>query len=319
MEDQRLEALKGAITAAGWQWRSGKDIPYGAQLIVSDGAVEATLDFYPKRGRTVIGGADSSLRRDLAALAADLEQQGAPASAAKPASAAMISGPHIGMDESGKGDWFGPLVVAAVFLDPAGAAALARAGVRDSKELDQASLSRLAARIEATVPATARMVRVVEPDEYNRRYAGLNNINLLLAEIYAEVAVAVHKTTGAEKIVCDQFAQRADRLERTFARAGLPRPTQLHHAESASVAVAAASILATTSFGRELDRLGKQAGLGRPLPAGAFAVRDLRAAARHILAREGAEGLGRYAKLNFKPVQELLGVGLLPENPTNSE
>jgi ribonuclease HIII len=80
----------------------------------------------------------------------------------------------------------------------------------------------------------------------------------------------------------------------------------MHHAESASVAVAAASVLASAQFGVELLRLGAEAGLRGQLPAGASAIRALTAAAQHILAREGREGLGRYAKLNFKPVQDLL-------------
>jgi ribonuclease HIII len=210
------------------------------------------------------------------------------------------------MDESGKGDWYGPLIVAAVYVDPQTAEALRRGGVRDSKDLDGASLPQIAALVERLVPESARRVTVLAPEVYNRRYAGLGNINLLLAELYAETADPVRTATGCERIVCDQFAQRADRLERSFAAAGLPRPEQMHHAEAASVAVAAASVLASARFGAELVRLGSAAGLRGQLPAGASAIRALTAAARHILAHEGREGLGRYAKLNFKPVQDLL-------------
>lgn len=297
MSDTRLEALKAAIAARGWRWRPGKPIPYGEQLVVNDGSAEATLDFYPKRGRTVVGGAPGHLRQALEQLTA------APAEQPEP----TIPLPHIGMDESGKGDWFGPLVVAAVYLRPAQAAALRRAGVRDSKTIPPEELPRAAGAIEAAVPPQDRHVLVLQPADYNRRYAALNNINLLLAELYAEAAAPVSAAAGAAPVVCDQFAQRADRLDRAFAAARLPRPTQLHHAEAASLAVAAASVLATSRFGAELAGLGQLAGLPGPLPRGATAVRDLARAARHILAREGREGLARYAKLNFKPVQELLG------------
>ncbi|NTU85053.1 MAG: hypothetical protein HGA45_37765, partial [Chloroflexales bacterium] len=208
-----------------------------------------------------------------------------------------------------KGDWFGPLVVAAVFVEPGQAAALRRAGVRDSKLIESVALVEIAAAIERIVPATAREVLALAPADYNRRYAGLGNVNLLLAELYAETAAPVAARTGARLIVCDQFAQRADRLEMAFAKAGLPRPRQMHHAESISLAVAAASVLATARFQSELARLGAAAGLGRALPKGASAVRLLAQAARQIIAREGAAGLGRYAKLNFKPVQEILASG----------
>lgn len=296
MSDTQLEQLKAAISSRGWRWRPGKPIPYGEQLVVSDGSAEATLDFYPKRGRTVVGGAPGPLRQALTQLTATPAEQPEP----------TIPLPHIGMDESGKGDWFGPLVVAAVYLQPAQAAALRRAGVRDSKEIVPEDLAKVAGAIESAVPPQGRHILVLQPADYNRRYAELKNINLLLADLYAEAAAPVIAAAGTDAVVCDQFAQRADRLDRAFAAARLPRPTQLHHAESASLAVAAASVLATARFGAELAQLGQLAGLPGPLPRGATAVRDLARAARHILAREGHEGLARYAKLNFKPVQELL-------------
>lgn len=317
MDDRRIEALRRAIAARGWRWREGKAIAYGTQLIVGDGEAEATLDFYPKRGRTVVGGADTPLRRALKELAEREEarwatQPSATKGAAAPTKGAAAptkaaAGPELGLDESGKGDWFGPLVVAAVYVEPAQAAALRRAGVRDSKLLEATELPEVAAAIEELIPPAAREVVALMPEDYNRRYAGLGNVNLLLAELYAEAAAAAVARTGAHQIVCDQFAQRAERLETAFARAGLPRPRQLHHAEAASLAVAAASVLATARFQRELARLGAMAGLGGPLPKGASAVGALTRAARAIIAREGPEGLARYAKLNFKPVQALLG------------
>lgn len=305
MDDPRLDAIKAALAARGWLWRPGKAIPYGTQIVVDDGEREATLDFYPKRGRSVVGGAPSPLRQALAELAAELEGPGA-TPAAKTPSPAPLAAPEIGMDESGKGDWYGPLVVAAVYVEPATVLVLRKAGVRDSKELEPGELARMAAAIERTVPASAREVLVLDPEEYNRRYAGLANINLLLAELYAEAAAPVIARTGASAIICDQFAQRAERLDTAFKRAGLPRPRQMHHAEAASLAVAAASVLATARFQAELARLGGQAGLDGPLPPGSTAVTLLRRAARTIIAREGRDNLGRYAKLNFKPVQELL-------------
>src|SRR5690606_13634189 len=154
--------------------------------------------------------------------------------------------------------------VAAVYVEPADAPALLRAGVRDSKELLPGELARVAAAIAGVIPAPARQVLALDPADYNRRYAALANINLLLAELYAEAAAPVQAATGATMIVCDQFAQRAERLDTAFARAGLPRPRQLHHAEASSIAVAAASILAAARFQEELARLGAQAGLGGP-------------------------------------------------------
>ncbi|NJN18100.1 MAG: ribonuclease HIII [Oscillochloris sp.] len=302
MDDPRLQQLKIIFAEHGWMWRAGKDIPYGTQLILSDGSNEATLDFYPKRGRTVVGGANTPLRQALARITAEAETNPPAQAKATP----MIQGAHIGMDESGKGDWFGPLVVAAVFIEPAQAEVLQQAGVRDSKQLAATTLIRLASVIAQQVPAAHRRVLVLEPDVYNRRYAELGNINLLLAELYAEAALPVQQATRSNRIVCDQFAQRTDRLDLAFGRAGLPKPIQQHHAEDASVAVAAASILATARFGSELERLGAEAGIARSLPRGASALVELRMAVQTIIAREGRAAVGRYAKLNFKPIQVIL-------------
>ncbi|GAB4447496.1 MAG: hypothetical protein OHK0015_51570 [Chloroflexi bacterium OHK40] len=311
-DDQRLAALRAAITARGWRIRPGKAIPYGEQLIVDDGTQEATLDFYPRRGRTVVGGAEGPLRRSLTELATATEQRFGGVAAPPPSRdprPAPPQAPEIGMDESGKGDWFGPLVVAAVYLEPAAATALLAAGVRDSKELGASALAATAASVARILPAGAIEITVLDPADYNRRYAELGNINLLLAELYASTAARLVARTGAAPVVCDQFAQRAERLNTAFARVGLPHPRQLHHAEAVSLAVATASVLASARFQEELARLGHAAGLGEPLPKGASAIGALRRAARQIIAREGPTGLGAYAKLNFKPVQELLSGG----------
>jgi ribonuclease HIII len=300
----RLQLLRDYLKKSGWSEQPGKPVPYGEQLIISDGNSEATLNYYPKRGKMVVGGPLSALRTQLEVwLTTNEPGGGAPASALLPAQPAQI-----GLDESGKGDWYGPLVVAAVYLDPAQAAQLYQAGVRDSKELERTSLVRLARLIEQTVAPGQRAVTALMPEQYNRRYADYGNINLLLAELYAETASVVWRSTKATTIVCDQFSQRVDRLNKAFSRLKLPQPEQLHHAEATSVAVAAASILASDRFVTELTQLGRKAGLRKSLPQGASALGELRQAAQFILEREGADGLGRYAKLNFRPVQALLGL-----------
>jgi ribonuclease HIII len=300
----KLQLLHAYIKASGWDVKPGKPVPYGEQLLIHDGSSEATLNYYPKRGKMVVGGPLSPLRRRLEAWVVEHET-----TAALPVLQSFpLQQPQIGLDESGKGDWYGPLVVAAVYLDTAQAERLAQAGVRDSKELERASLARLAQTIQRSVEPKYYAVTVLMPEEYNVRYERHNNINLLLAEVYAETARSVWSVTKAERIVCDQFSQRADRLNKAFAVAKLPQPEQQHHAEAVSVAVAAASILASDRFMQELANLGRSAGLARPLPQGASALSELQRAAQFIMQREGAAGLARYAKLNFRPVRALLGL-----------
>src|SRR5262249_47211973 len=134
--------------------------------------------------------------------------------------------PHIGMDESGKGDWFGPLVVAAVYLDASTAAILRTAGVRDSKMIPGSTLGRIATVIDQRVPPAHRHILVIAPETYNALYARHANLNLLLAEAYARAVEPVVRATGSQEIVCDQFSSQVGRLESAFAARGLPRPHQ---------------------------------------------------------------------------------------------
>lgn len=295
MTNQRMEQLKAFAQSQGWQWQAGKTIPHGEQYVISSADASVRVNFWPGRGTIQVQGAASALKDSLEALLAG---------AAAPA---MISDPHIGIDESGKGDWFGPLVVAAVFVTPATATRLQQAGVRDSKTVERGALPALAARIEQLVPAEQRLVMALAPQEYNRRYAMQPNINLLLATLYAEIAAQLQGRVNVPLIVCDQFAQQASRLDNAFAAAGLPAPRQQHHAETASIAVAAASVLASAAFGAALADLGSAAGLDKALPRGASDLPALEHAAQAIIAREGPVALGHYAKLNFAPVRALLG------------
>ena len=262
----RLDEFKRFIEAQGWQWQPGTTISHGEQIIVAFGGQTARVNFWTRRGKLEVQGADSSLKT---ALQAWVSGGVAPDEAAD-----ALAGPHIGMDESGKGDWFGPLVVAAVYADIQAMTRLRKLGVRDSK--DRRDNDPTAGRRDRAGRAARGAPCLGDsPGEYNELYARHNNINLLLAEAYAQVARQVWDVTQAPAIVCDQFAQNTDRLEHTFAAASLPRPVQQHHAESASVAVAAASILASAAFTEAMETLGREAGLEESLPKGASDIEAL--------------------------------------------
>lgn len=260
----------------------------------------ALVNFWSKHGKLQVQGGDSALKAALSAWVTGENQT----TSNEPN---LITGAHMGLDESGKGDWFGGPVVAAAYVDDATATALRRMGVRDSKTLDSAAIQRMAAQIAKVVPEAQRHVWAIEPEIYNQLYAKYNNTDLLLADTYAQVAEKVWQTTQTPVIVCDQFAQQATPLEQAFALRGLPQPHQQHHAESASIAVAAASILASAAFTNMLSRLGQSAGLIEPLPKGSSDITKLTATAQYIIQQQGPGALNHYAKLNFRPVRQLLG------------
>ena len=97
----------------------------------------------------------------------------------------LEAGPLIGGDESGKGDYFGPLVVAMVRIGEGEAAELRTRGVMDSKKVTDASAHRLGGWIMGRFP---HAVRVLDPPEYMARWSERKNVALVLSELYAEAA-----------------------------------------------------------------------------------------------------------------------------------
>jgi ribonuclease HIII len=205
-----------------------------------------------------------------------------------------LSLPVIGLDEAGKGDYFGPLVVAAVAGAPARLNAL---GVADSKRLSDGRVKALAAAIHTEFPVE---VVAVHPVKYNELYAKMRNLNRLLAWCHATALENLLTRTTARQVIVDQFAA-AHVLERALKERGKAIAlTQVTRGE-AHASVAAASIVARAEF---LDRL---AGLSRrfdlDLPKGAGAPVDL--AGRRILESGGEALLAQVAKLHFKNTQKI--------------
>jgi ribonuclease HIII len=205
---------------------------------------------------------------------------------------------RIGTDESGKGDYFGPLVVAGVYVGTeADEDFLKKLGVRDSKTVSDRRATALAAEVAKAVPHT----RVaVGPARYNELYASMGNLNRLLAWAHAraiENLAAKHPATVA---VTDKFGDDAYVANALMKGGRGLELVQRVRAED-DVAVAAASILARAEFLRRLAGLSDKAGL--PLPKGASA--GVEEAARELVRRRGKEALAEYAKVHFKTTSRL--------------
>jgi ribonuclease HIII len=212
--------------------------------------------------------------------------------------------PWAGADESGKGDYFGPLVSAAVVVDAPVAAQLAELGVQDSKRLSDPRVKRLAPQVRRL---TRHALTTVAPPRYNTLYDQFRRegkrLNQLLAwaHVRSLAELLEHDPPPAYAIV-DQFADARVVERAAETRARHLRIVQFPRAE-ADVAVAAASILAREAF---LDWLaGASERLGVTLPKGASP--QVVAAAREIVARDGADALGTVAKLHFATTDKVLG------------
>ncbi|HVL39267.1 MAG TPA: ribonuclease HIII [Fimbriimonadaceae bacterium] len=203
---------------------------------------------------------------------------------------------HIGVDESGKGDFFGPLVVAACYVGPEHLAELE--GVRDSKKLTDPVALRLSDVIRRVCPHS---VVAIGPAKYNELYAKFRNLNRLLAWGHARAIENVLELEPCELVISDQFADPAGLKRQLFEKGRTIELRSMVRAE-ADVAVAAASILARAEFLRRLKRLGES--FGTELPKGASAA--VIAAGRRFVERHGAPKLAEVAKTHFKTYADVL-------------
>ena len=202
------------------------------------------------------------------------------------------------MDESGKGDYFGPLVIAACFVGPEHLAELD--GVRDSKKLTDPVALRLAGKIKAVCP---HAVVSIGPAKYNELYAEIKNLNSLLSWGHARAIEEVLNKRDSKLVISDQFADPAGLKRRLFQK-GRQVTLESRVRAEADIAVAAASILARAEFLTRLKRLGEEMGIDLPKGASAQVIKT----GKRVFAKHGQEGLSRVAKLHFKTTSSVMNL-----------
>jgi ribonuclease HIII len=208
--------------------------------------------------------------------------------------------PRLGVDESGKGDFFGPLCIAGAYVNESVVKAWADVGIRDSKNISSDKRIKELAELIRKTPGCVTTVVPIGNEAYNRLYAKMRSVNAMLAWGHARVIENLmgqrHRMNPPPvRAISDQFAANKE----TVAKA--------HRAEE-DLAVAAASILARHEFVTRLGALEKQ--FGTKLPKGASATVD--AAAKEIVAKDGPDGLAKVAKMHFRTALRAQG---LPEPP----
>jgi ribonuclease HIII len=210
--------------------------------------------------------------------------------------------PHFGIDESGKGDFFGPLVIAGVYTDAAIARRLIDAGVMDSKRVTSAArIRQLAAAIRA-VPGCAVEMVSIGPERYNEMHASFRNLNRLLAWGHARVIEKLHAARpDCPRALSDQFA-RPEVLEKALRAKNIPIHLEQRTKGESDTAVAAASIIARERFIDWIDKTSAACGVKLPLGASDAVVQ----AGRDLIARHGSEALGKAAKLHFRTTAAVL-------------
>ncbi len=206
--------------------------------------------------------------------------------------------PVVGTDESGKGDYFGPLVGAAVWVDEALARTLTAAGVADSKLLSDARNLAVSDEIMRICSGQAVVIEI-GPAKYNDLYerftAEGKNLNILLGWVHAKAIEEILARAHCSVVVADQFADESVIIGKLQERGQQVKLIQTPHGER-NIAVAAASILARARFLRRLGQLSDEYGFDLPKGISSQVVH----VARSLVAQHGPEILRHVAKLHFR-------------------
>ena len=285
-----------------------KDINYGHQFVVELCQAKLTLNIYNgKKGLSYVFSGDSALEGKVRELLGECKQnsrsEGDYASSdvrVDDAAAASVlpRGKWAGSDESGKGDFFGPLVVSAVVVDDSTAAKLAAAGVKDCKLLTDKKILQLEDVIKSTVVDFS--VLELKPKVYNLRYKQVlaqgGKLNQLLG--YGHVAAlsqVLERHEDCHAALIDQFTTSLVNVRELTRRFPNCVVKQQPKAE-VNLAVAAASVLARARFLRTMAELAEAAGEAI-LPKGGGA--QATACARRLADRLGKAELVNFVKLHF--------------------
>jgi ribonuclease HIII len=213
--------------------------------------------------------------------------------------------PHIGTDESGKGDYFGPMVVAAILIDGQTKAKLEVLGVKDSKLLSDKRCRELAAKIREICRGKYEEVEI-PPERYNELYESFKkegkNLNHLLAWGHARAIESLLKRHPCSHAVADQFGDEHYILSRLMEKGKRIQLIQMPKGER-DIAVASASILTRDIFLARLERLSQEYQIELPKGASEAVV----IAAKQVIEKRGKEDLRKLAKLHHKTTQKIVG------------
>ena len=204
---------------------------------------------------------------------------------------------HIGVDESGKGDFFGPLVIAGVMVDEKTAEKFAALGIKDSKKITDKKILTLEPIIKEFAPHT---VVAISNSRYNEMYASIKNLNKLLAWGHARTIENILEKNDCSYAISDKFGNDHFIKDALMQKGREITLEQMVRGES-DIAVAAASVLARAAFVHKIEQM--QNSYGVMFPKGCAAqVKDC---AREFISKYGKDRLKEVCKTHFKTYNEV--------------
>jgi len=303
LTDEQASVLQASLRARNWKPR---EVPYARFAFESD---KTNIVFY-ESGKLVVQGKGTQEFIEFVLEPEILKQ-------ARLGYETLLNPelllPRIGVDESGKGDFFGPLCIAGAYINESVIKAWQDAGIRDSKNISSdKKIGELAEKIRKTPGCVVNTV-VIGNEAYNRLYAKMKSVNAILAWGHARVIENLmaqrHQMNPVPvKAISDQFAASKDVIAKALMSLGREIELVQRHKAEEDLAVAAASILARDGFVTGLAKLEKQFNV--ELPKGASTAVD--AAAKKFVETQGAENLSKIAKVHFRTALRAQG---LPEPP----
>ena len=207
---------------------------------------------------------------------------------------------HIGTDESGKGDFFGPLVIASVMVDEKNAQYFLDLGIKDSKKLSDKKMLSLAVEIKKNAPHS---VIAISNGKYNELYNNMRNLNKLLAWGHARAIENVLENNVCEYALSDKFGDESLIKSALMNKGRSIRLEQMCKAES-DIAVAAASVLARATFVQKMQDMEDTYGVKFQKGCSNL-VKDV---AKEFIAKHGKDKLKEVCKTHFKTYNEILTI-----------
>ncbi|HEY6625423.1 MAG TPA: ribonuclease HIII [Ignavibacteriaceae bacterium] len=269
---------------------------YSYQVAINDGKEKISLHvFFGKKGNKIVlqGNKDLKLYKKVnelifgETLIPDSKPELEP------------SHPYVGTDESGKGDYFGPLVVAGVYLTPEAGKILKALGIKDSKELSDYQITQFASEIRKVNEIIFDVV-LISPEKYNQLYEKMGNLNRLMGWAHARVIENLLNKCDAGEVISDKFGNEKLILDALQQRGRSINLKQVTKAEK-FMAVAAASIMARESVVKWFNTQSKKYKLD--IPKGSSS--DVENFAKRFIEKYGQEMTSKLVKLHFKTSQKV--------------
>ena len=287
--EKYIKDMCAFIAAEGYLCEKTVDIPYGKQIYVSDGIKTHLIRVYQnKKGKITLDNSpvkSEALKKLLMDFNCSDEDR------------ILLRPPLIGSDEAGKGDYIGPLTVAAVYADEKMYDSLITCGVKDSKKLTDDKIEKLQSDIIRICPFYS--IIEIGNARFNEIYEKTPNINVLLTWAHAKAIKNVLGQIPCTNVLTDKFSFEG-RLENALKDENINLVQKPKGEQNA--AVAAASILARYTYMHKLKLMSEKYGVNFCAGAGENADN----AAREFVKKHGGNKLAEICKISYKNTQKVI-------------